>query len=153
MKQCKIADNDTSLPDTLDAFYARFEQNTTGVAMPVPTAPGTPVPLVTASEIGSVFLGVNPRKAMGPDGVPVRALRSCADQLVEVFTDIFYLSLLQAEVPTCFKKTTIPVPKKTRAVSLNDYRSIALTSIIMRCFEMLVMAHINSSLPTCLNPL
>eukprot|EP00061_Rhincodon_typus_P003380 g19942.t1 len=154
MKQCKIADSDTSLPDTLDAFYARFEQNTTGVATPSPTAPGTAVPSVTASEIGSVFLGVNPRKATGPDGVPVQALRSCADQLADVFTDIFYLSSLQAEVPTCFKKTTIlPVTKKTHTVCLNDYRPVALTSIIMKCFKTLVMAHINSSFPTCLDPL
>eukprot|EP00061_Rhincodon_typus_P015108 g42604.t1 len=86
MKQCKILDNDTSLPDMLTAFYARFELNTTGMATPVPTAPDTPAPSVTALEIRSVFLGVNPRK-------------------------------VTAEVPTCFKKTTIiPVPKKTHAV-------------------------------------
>eukprot|EP00061_Rhincodon_typus_P006851 g27911.t1 len=91
---------------------------------------------------------------MGLDGVPGRALRSCADQLEQIFTDIFNLSLLQAEVPTCFKETTIiPVPKKTGAQYLNDYRSIALTSIIMQCFERLVIAHISSSLPTCLDPL
>eukprot|EP00061_Rhincodon_typus_P000820 g12846.t1 len=103
MKQCKIADNETSLPNALNVFYARFEQNTIGVATPAPIAPDTPVPSVTASEIRSVFLRVNPRKVMGPDGVPGRAPRSCVDQLVEVFTDIFNLSLLQAEVPTCFK--------------------------------------------------
>eukprot|EP00061_Rhincodon_typus_P007776 g29797.t1 len=72
----------------------------------------------------------------------------------EIFTDIFYLSLLQAEVPTCFKKTTItPVPKKTHTVCLNDYRPIALTSIIMKCFEGLVLAYISSSLPSCLDSL
>eukprot|EP00061_Rhincodon_typus_P016902 g45356.t1 len=66
----------------------------------------------------SVFLGVNPRKAIGPDSVPGRALGSCADQLVEVFTDIFNLSLLQAEAPTYFEKTTIiPVPKKAHATT------------------------------------
>eukprot|EP00061_Rhincodon_typus_P007541 g29329.t1 len=96
----------------------------------------------------SVFLSVNPWKAMGPNGVPGWVLRLCVDQLAEVFTDIFNLSLLQAEVPTCFKKTTIiPVPKKTPATCLNDYCPLVLTSIIMKCFERLVMAHINSSLP------
>eukprot|EP00061_Rhincodon_typus_P005223 g24477.t1 len=49
-----------------------------------------------------------------------------------------------AKVPTCFKKTTIiPVPKKTHEVPLNDFHPIALTSIIMKCFKRLVMAHIN----------
>eukprot|EP00061_Rhincodon_typus_P001771 g15732.t1 len=101
MKQHKIADNDASLPDMLIAFYAQFEQNTTSMAMLALTARGTPVPSVTASEVRSVFLRVNPRKVMGPDGVPGRAHRSYA------FPDIFNFSLLQAEVPTYFKKTTI----------------------------------------------
>eukprot|EP00061_Rhincodon_typus_P013827 g40440.t1 len=66
-KQCKIVDNDTSLPDMLNVFNAWFEQNTTSVATPDPTAPDTPVPSVTASEVRSDFLGVNPRKVMSPD--------------------------------------------------------------------------------------
>eukprot|EP00061_Rhincodon_typus_P013660 g40179.t1 len=87
------------------------------------------------------------RLSDGPRRCPRPSTRSCADQLVEVFTDIFNLSLLQAEVLSCFKKTTIiPVPKKTHAMCLNDCRPIALTSIIMKCFERLVMAHINAGL-------
>eukprot|EP00061_Rhincodon_typus_P000704 g12500.t1 len=104
--------------------------------MPALTAPDTPLPVVTTSEFSSVFLGVNPWKAMGPDGVLSRSLRSRKDQLAEVFTDIFN-----------------PVPEKTHAVCLNDYHPVALTSTNMKCFERLVMAHINSSLPTCLDPL
>eukprot|EP00061_Rhincodon_typus_P004239 g22092.t1 len=69
-------------------------------------------------------------------------------------TLIFKLSLLQAKVPTCFKKTTIiPAPKKTHATCLNNYRPVALTSIITKYFKRLVMALISSSLPTCFNPL
>eukprot|EP00061_Rhincodon_typus_P013143 g39327.t1 len=91
---------------------------------------------------------------MGPDGVSGQALRSRVDQLAEVFTDIFNLSILQAEVPTCFKKNTIiPVSKKTCATCLNDHHPVALTSINMKYIERLVMAHINSSLPSCLDPL
>eukprot|EP00061_Rhincodon_typus_P002039 g16433.t1 len=99
--------------------YARFEQNTTGVVTPAPIAPDTPISSVTASEVRSIFLGVNSRKVMSLDGVLVRALGSCVDQLAEVFTDILNLSLLQTEILTCFKKTTIiPVLKKTHAVCL-----------------------------------
>eukprot|EP00061_Rhincodon_typus_P003506 g20251.t1 len=42
---------------------------------------------------------------------------------------------------------------KTYAVCLKHYRPIALTSIVMKCFERLIMTHINFTLPTCLNPL
>eukprot|EP00061_Rhincodon_typus_P011116 g35904.t1 len=48
-----MADNDTSLPDTLNAFCAWFEPNTHGVATPAPTVPDTPVPSVTTSGVRS----------------------------------------------------------------------------------------------------
>eukprot|EP00061_Rhincodon_typus_P015420 g43082.t1 len=76
--------------------------------------------------------GSQPKESDGPGRCPGRALRCCEDQLMEVFTDIFTLSLLQAKVPTCFKKTTIiPVPEKVHAMCLNDYCPVALTSVII----------------------
>eukprot|EP00061_Rhincodon_typus_P016067 g44086.t1 len=84
--------------------------------------------------------------------VPGYALRSCADQQAKVFTDSFNPSLLQAKVPTYFKKTTtFPIPKKACVMCLNDYRPVIVTSITMKCFERLVMVHINSSLLAWLN--
>eukprot|EP00061_Rhincodon_typus_P011399 g36370.t1 len=127
------------------AFYAWFEQNPSGAVMTAPITPDASVPSVTSEDVRSIFLRVSPRKAVGPDSVPSRALRSHVDQLAEVFTDILNLSLLQAKVPTCFNKTIIiPVPKKTNATCLNDYHPIVLTSIIMKCFGKLVMIHTNS---------
>ena len=89
--------------------------------------------------MSKTFKRVNPRKAAGPDGIPCHVLRACADQLSVVFTDIFTLSLFQAADSTCFKMSTIvPVPKKAKVTELNDYRPVALTSVIMKCFERLV---------------
>ena len=82
------------------------------------------------------------------------ALRVCADQLAGVFTDIFNMSLLKSVVPTCLKKSTIVhIPKKSKTSCLNDYHPIALTSIVMKCFERLVKSLITSSLPDSLDPL
>ena len=53
-----------------------------------------------------------------------------------------------------FKQTTIvPVPKKSKVTCLNDYRSVALTSVTTKCFERLVMAHINTIMPESVDPL
>ena len=49
--------------------------------------------------------------------------------------------------------TIVPVPKKAKVIELNDYRPIALTSVIMKCFERLVKDHITSTLPDTLDPL
>eukprot|EP00061_Rhincodon_typus_P014524 g41591.t1 len=96
-----------------EAFRRRcYKKNASGIVSPALTASDAPAPFVTAADVRSVF----PREAIGLDGVPGHALRSCMDQLAEVFTDIFNLSFLQAEVLTCFKKTVIiPVPKKAHA--------------------------------------
>ncbi|XP_048459106.1 uncharacterized protein LOC125484431 [Rhincodon typus] len=143
-----------TLPDVLNAFYAQFEQKANGMMSPALGTLDALASPVTVADVRSVYLRVNPRKATGLDDVPGCALRSCVDQLAEVFIDIFNLSLLQNKVPTCFEKTTIIlVPKKIHAICLNDYHPVALTSIIMKYFKRLVMAHINSSLPACLNAL
>lgn len=47
----------------------------------------------------------------------------------------------------------IPVPKKTPIICYNDYRPVALTSIIMKCLERLVMTHIKTIISPTLNPL
>ncbi|XP_078077345.1 uncharacterized protein LOC144499139 [Mustelus asterias] len=136
MKAYKIAGSKAPLSDELNAFYVRFEQEVSE-SMP-PTLEALDVSGVTTADVKSK---VNPQKASGPDGVPGRALRSCMDQLAEVFRDIFNLSLQQSEVPIYFKKTTIiPIPKKNQAACLNDNRLVALTSIIMKCFKRVAMA-------------
>ena len=63
-------------------------------------------------------------------------------------------SLTESVITTCFKQTAIvPVPKEAKVTCLNDYRPVALTSVAMKCFERLVMAHINSILPDTLDTL
>jgi hypothetical protein len=55
---------------------------------------------------------------------------------------------------TYIKQTTIvPVPKKAKVTCLNYYCPVALTSVAMKCFERLVMAHINTIIPDILDPL
>ncbi|XP_072548753.1 diamine acetyltransferase 2b isoform X1 [Salminus brasiliensis] len=71
-----------------------------------------------------------------------------------VLMDIFNVSLRSSTVPTCLKPTTIvPVPKKSTVSCLNDYRPVALTPIIMKCYERLVMRNIKNQLPCSLDPL
>jgi hypothetical protein len=61
--------------------------------------------------------------------------------------------LSESVIPACFKQTTIvPVPKNTKATCLNDYRPVALMFVATKCFERLVMAHINTIIPETLDP-
>ncbi|XP_041843488.1 uncharacterized protein LOC121641437 [Melanotaenia boesemani] len=106
-----------------------------------------------STDVYTALSRISPRKAAGPDGIHGRVLRACVEQLAGIFTDIFNLSLAQAVVPTCFKTTSIVlVLKHFNPVCLNDYRPVTLTSIIMKGFERLVLAHLKNSLPPTLDP-
>ncbi|KAK3516410.1 hypothetical protein QTP70_010738 [Hemibagrus guttatus] len=139
-----VCDSDASLPDTLNDFYARFKaQNSIAVRKTIPP-PNDQVFCLYTADMKTTLCQVNPRKCAGPDNVPRRVLRERVEQLADVFTDIVNISLSSAIVPMCLKKRTIiPVPKKSMVSCLNDYRPVALTPIMMKCFEWLVMRHMS----------
>ncbi|KAI4879655.1 hypothetical protein NFI96_032437, partial [Prochilodus magdalenae] len=142
------------LPDELNTFYARFEVNQTVLPERAPITTDSAPHSVSVADVCKAFKCVNIRKAPGPDGIPGRILKVFAHQLAGVFTDIFNCSLSLSVEPACFKLATIvPVPKTARITTLNDWRPVALTSIISKCFEKLVRDFICSSLPATLDPM
>ncbi len=151
---------DLSLAEELNTFFGCFERNGSSAALPS-SASGSSrqssdnhVITVSEDEVRRALKRVNIRKATGLDGITGRVLRSCADQLAGLFTSIFNESLATSVVPTSFKKSIIiPVPKNNKPSCLNDYRPVALTSIVMKVFERLVKSHISSSIPVTLDPL
>ena len=109
--------SDTSIPDELNHFYARFEASNTEAGMRASAVPDDCVIRLSIADVSKTFKQVNIQKAAGPDGLPGRVLRARADQLAGVFTDIFNMSLIES-----VKQTTIVlVPKNTNANCLNDY--------------------------------
>ena len=108
---------------------------------------------LSPTDVHAALSRTNPRKAAGPDGIPGCVLSACAEQLTGILTDIFNLSLAHAKIPSCFKSTSIvPVPKHALPACLNDYRPVAHTSTIMKCFERLVLVHLESRIPPTLDP-
>ena len=130
---------DLALPDSLNPFFARFEaSNTTTPSRLTPSPDETPVFTITTAVVRRTLQRVNPRKALGPDVIPGRILKDCADQLSEVLADIFNTSVSQARVPSGLKTSTIiPVPKTPAVSSLNDHSPIALTPV--RCVFIIIV--------------
>uniref|UniRef100_A0A8C9W7S9 Reverse transcriptase domain-containing protein n=1 Tax=Scleropages formosus TaxID=113540 RepID=A0A8C9W7S9_SCLFO len=154
------------LADDLNEFYCRFDKpcltpythsdplSTNHLTTQVtPTSP-PPVPLICEEEVRRVFIKQKTRKAPGPDGVSPACLKTCADQLAPIFTKIFNRSLEMCEVPSCFKRSTIiPIPKKPKITGLNDYRPVALTSVVMKSLEKLVLDYLKDITGPLLDPL
>ena len=133
-------------------------------SLPVPPPPPASMPLpppssqsasfsIQISDVENLFQRQNCRKAAGPDGVSPATLRHCAQQLAPVFANIFNSSLEQCHVPKCFKMSKIiPIPKGTKISCLNDYRPVALTSVIMKVFERLVLRQLKTQTDALLDP-
>ncbi|KAL0153147.1 hypothetical protein M9458_051543, partial [Cirrhinus mrigala] len=140
------------LADDLNEFYCRFEK--TPLTPPTTLLSPTPALQIREDEVRQVFRKNKRRKAPGPDGVTPTCLKTCADQLAPIFSQIFNRSLELCEVPSCFKRSTIiPVPKKPKITGLNDYRPVALTSVAMKSFEKLVLAYLKDITGPLLDPL
>ncbi|KAK3562612.1 hypothetical protein QTP86_002148, partial [Hemibagrus guttatus] len=124
--------------------------HTSATPHPPPLTPLT----IKEEEVNRLFKRLNTRKATGPDSVSPSLLKHCANQLSPVFTDIFNTSLETCRVPACFKTSAIvPVPKKTKITGLNDYRPVALTSVVMKSFESLVLSYLKDITDPLLDPL
>ena len=71
-KTSHVADIDVLLPDKLNNFFARFEDNT---VPPMRTATKDCGLSFSVANVSKTFKHVNPRKAACPDGIPSRVLR------------------------------------------------------------------------------
>ena len=112
-------DSDAALAEELNSFFARFESQTqhsaTSLQPPLqpPSASSTPPLTNEVQDVRRVLSAVNPRKAAGPDGVPGKVLKACANQLSQVFTDIFNrlfsLIYLFSVFEVCFKNEILEI--------------------------------------------
>ncbi len=155
------------LADDLNVYYCRFEKArltpstcsdlhfTHSPATPLPPSPTIlPAFKVCVEDVNRFFRKQKSSKASGPDSISPACLKVCADQLAPIFTQIFNRSLELCEVPCCFKcSTIIPVPKKPTITGLNDYRPVALTSVVMKSLERLVLAYLKDITRPLLDPL
>jgi hypothetical protein len=111
-KNSHVLDTDVMLPDKLNTSFAHFKDST---VPPSWLANKDCALSFSVADVSKTFKVVKPSKATGPDGIPSRVIRACAEQLAGVFTDTLNHSLSQSVVPICFKMATIvPVPKKAK---------------------------------------
>ncbi|KAK3538852.1 hypothetical protein QTP86_017545 [Hemibagrus guttatus] len=143
------------LSEDLNEFYCRFE--TAGLTPHAPsenlsTQPLTP-PATPLSPPPALRISDDASDLPEADGVTPACLKTCADQLAFIFSQIFNRSLELCEVPACFKRSTIiPIPKKPK-ITGPEIKPVALTSVVMKSFERLVLAYLKNITGPLLDPL
>lgn len=114
---------------------------------PIILSDSCPRLIVDPFKIQSLFSEVCKKKSTGPDGIPAFLLKTCAEELAPVCCPIFQQSIDPHAVPALWKRSTIiPVPKKSCPSDNNDYRPVALTSVVMKCFEKYMVSLLKSEI-------
>ncbi|GFR87402.1 Non-LTR (Long terminal repeat) retrotransposon and domain-containing protein [Elysia marginata] len=80
---------DSSLPDRLNEFYARFDLENTSTPVPLPCDNHDPPYVVTEQETRRALARLDVNKAAGPDKIEPRLLKTCSNQLASIPTFIF----------------------------------------------------------------
>lgn len=71
-----------------------------------------------------------------------------------MFTSLFRMYVESGQIPTIWKTSTIiPVPISNNPRDLNEYRQVALTSLVMKVFEKILKEEIVSLINGKLDPL
>ena len=90
-------------------------------------------------KIRKLLKMVNPNKAAGPDGIHGKILKNCAVSLAYPLSLIFRTTYNSGMIPKDWKvANVVPVHKKGSKMTVENYRPISLTSLIMKVFEKLI---------------
>lgn len=137
--------NEEEKANELCDFFSRFETVDFSAEREaaLESIPNSERPNISIKQKGvrRMFKQVCPRKAAGPDGISGALLKACSEEMAEVWCPIYQKSLDLNTVPLSWKNSIIiPVPKTACCKENNDYRPVALTSIVMKCFEKIIVS-------------
>lgn len=150
-----VISNDQQRANDLNDFFLRFESpmNQLCTLDHIICNSGQRLE-IAPNRVSSQFRGICSKKSMGPDGISAFLLKTCANELTPAFCPIFQKSIDSHIIPSLWKKSIIiPVPKKTCPVGNSDFRPVALTSNVMKCFERLVVTVLKDQVKSFLDPL
>ncbi|MCP4460429.1 MAG: reverse transcriptase family protein, partial [Cytophagales bacterium] len=107
----------------------------------------------SSDDVYFILKKLNASKAAGPDGIHGKVLKSCAGSLAYPLSILFNLSFVTGCIPPDWKlASVVPVFKKDDKNSVENYRPISLTSLVMKVFERCVKTALFSVCEEVLDP-
>jgi hypothetical protein len=88
--------------------------------------------------------------AAGPDGLTMLHLKNLGKRGISYLTELFNLSVANADIPAVSKKAVIiPIPKPGKAAGVStSYRPISLLSPCVKVLERLLLPYLTASVPS-----
>ena len=94
---------------------------------------------INVKGVHKLLKNLKPHKATGPDAIPSCILKTAADQLAPILTELYQASLNTGEVPQDWKDANVvPLFKKDERHLASNYRLVSLTSITCKVLEHIV---------------
>ena len=112
-------------------------------------SPYAPMPKIDFSSNGILKLlkGLNVNKATGPDDLPARVLKECAESIAPILSFIFDTSYRQHQDPTDWETANVmPVYKKDDKNIPSNYRPVSITSITCKIMEHILFSNMMAHL-------
>ena len=137
----KNFDSDPDLANVLNRFFSRFDTHdfSTEIQELRHNLADQNHFAIDEGNVEKALSSINANKSCGPDNICGRLLKFCSKELCTIFHYIFNKSLQIQHVPKCWKDAVVVPAPKTRCPKVqNDFRPIALTSLVMKTFEKLV---------------
>ncbi len=101
---------------------------------------------VSVEQVRNAFKKLNQRSATGPDNLSALILKTFAEELAPVWQPMFQCSTDTHVTPEMWKTSdVVPLPKKTCLKEPVDYRPGAVTSVLMKALERLLVQHLTQS--------
>ena len=132
-----------------DYFHSVFSTPKTGIALPaVSVKSDNMLANIVFSEIDviNVLKGLDVNKGSGPDDIPLKVLRECADELAPSLTTLFNLSMSTCTLPEVWKySNVVPIHKKGKKCKVDNCRPISLLNSVSKVMERLSITFIRLS--------
>ena len=153
-KRSPLSNPSPSFPNELNNFFGRFDKNdfTAERGRICKSIPEYDPIRLSEGEIVASLSRIKLNSAPGPDGLRGRVLKENIYELKGIILELFQYLLDSLTIPFSWKMSCIvPLPKKPGATELNDFRPIALTSILCKCFERVISNQITLSVSNALD--
>ena len=133
----------TKLPDQSELFntffYKQFsEASTYEIEIDHSLSPNFVIDF-NQSRVFEILQNINSSKAMGPDKINGRVLKSCAQSLCKPLSILFTKCYYSGNLPPEWKSAiVVPVHKKGKKSDVENYRPISLTCLIVKVMERII---------------
>ena len=97
--------------------------------------------LLRVSATRKILQDINADKSTGPDSLPGRILKECAEELAAPITLLAKRLLVLGEWPDCWRRHWIsPLYKKEATSQAKNYRGVHLTAVLSKTVERIISA-------------